>query len=287
MFYEGSLQNGVTTQERIKHIDFPWPVPETPMMFHSSFGQEELSASGTSYLNVTEAAFVEKCITKLIKSGVQPYQIGIITPYEGQRSYIVSYMQFNGALKKDIYKEIEVASVDAFQGREKDYIIVTCVRSNDHLGIGFLGNAKRLNVALTRAKYGLVLVGNPKILGRHPLWYQLLMTFKEKKCLVEGPLHNLKLSMINLSKPKLRKEKPAETPKVTNTYDDFNFSDIQSQIDSIFSQQSLNIMSQQFTQDMDIIGDGSSQLQFGRGNFSQFDRVDDDDYKSQFDYFSK
>jgi regulator of nonsense transcripts 1 len=89
-----------------------------------------------------------------------------VTPYEGQRSYIVNYMQYNGSLKKDLYKEIEVASVDAFQGREKDYIILSCVRSNEHQGIGFLNDPRRLNVALTRAKYGVVILGNPKVLSK-------------------------------------------------------------------------------------------------------------------------
>jgi regulator of nonsense transcripts 1 len=75
-------------------------------------------------------------------------------------------MQFSGSLKKELYKEIEVASVDAFQGREKDYIILSCVRSNEHQGIGFLNDPRRLNVALTRAKYGCVILGNPKVLSK-------------------------------------------------------------------------------------------------------------------------
>ncbi|KAI9098698.1 RNA helicase-domain-containing protein [Phlyctochytrium arcticum] len=150
MFYEGSLQNGVT------HVEFPWPVPENPMFFHCSYG--------TSYLNRTEATNCEKT--------------------GGQRSYVVSHMQFAGSLKKDL--------VDAFQGREKDYIILTCVRSNDHSGIGFLSDPRRLN-------YGIVILGNPK----------LLMQFKEKDCLVEGALNNLKKSMIQFTRPrqKLRDDK--------------------------------------------------------------------------------
>lgn len=203
MFYEGTLQNGITTQERIrKNVDFPWPVPETPMMFYVNLGNEEISTSGTSYLNRTEASNCEKIVTRFMKSGILPSQIGVVTPYEGQRSYIVQYMQFNGSLRKDLYKEIEVASVDAFQGREKDYIILSCVRSNEHQGIGFLSDPRRLNVALTRAKYGVVILGNPKILSRHPLWHHLLVHYKEKGCLVDGALNNLRVSMIQFNRPR-------------------------------------------------------------------------------------
>jgi regulator of nonsense transcripts 1 len=109
---------------------------------------------------------VEKIVTKFFKAGVLPSQIGVITPYEGQRSYVVNFFQYNGSLKKELYKEVEVASVDAFQGREKDYIILSCVRSNEHQGIGFLNDPRRLNVALTRAKYGVVILGNPKVLSK-------------------------------------------------------------------------------------------------------------------------
>ncbi|XP_047323451.1 regulator of nonsense transcripts 1 homolog isoform X2 [Impatiens glandulifera] len=202
-FYEGTLQNGVTINERLSPgIDFPWPVPNRPMFFYVQMGQEEISASGTSYLNRTEAANVEKIVTTFLRSGVMPNQIGVITPYEGQRAYIVNYMSRNGALRQQLYKEIEVASVDSFQGREKDYIILSCVRSNEHQGIGFLNDPRRLNVALTRARYGIVLLGNPKVLSKQPLWNSLLTHFKEHECLVEGPLSNLKQSMVQFQKPK-------------------------------------------------------------------------------------
>jgi len=139
-----------------------------PVFFYTSVGQEEVSASGTSYLNRTEAANVEKLVSRFLSGGVTPEQVGVITPYEGQRAYIVSYMQRNGSLQQKLYADIEVASVDAFQGREKDYIILSCVRSNEKQGIGFLNDPRRLNVALTRARYGLVVLGNPKVRCKLP-----------------------------------------------------------------------------------------------------------------------
>uniref|UniRef100_A0A672KCQ1 Regulator of nonsense transcripts 1-like n=1 Tax=Sinocyclocheilus grahami TaxID=75366 RepID=A0A672KCQ1_SINGR len=90
----------------------------------------------------TEASNVEKITTRLLKAGAKPDQIGIITPYEGQRSYLVQYMQFSGSLHTKLYQEVEIASVDAFQGREKDFIILSCVRANEHQGIGFLNDPR-------------------------------------------------------------------------------------------------------------------------------------------------
>jgi regulator of nonsense transcripts 1 len=173
------------------------------MMFWANLGHEEISASGTSYLNRTEASNVEKAVTRFFKAGVKPEKIGVITPYEGQRSYIVTTMQNSGTFKKEFYKEIEVASVDAFQGREKDFIVLSCVRSNDNQGIGFLSDPRRLNVALTRAKYGVVILGNPKVLSKHELWHNLLVHFKDRKCFVEGPLSNLQACLLQFSRPKV------------------------------------------------------------------------------------
>ena len=80
-----------------------------------------------------------------------------------------------------LYQAVEIASVDAFQGREKDIIIISCVRSNEHQGIGFLADPRRLNVALTRAKYAMILVGNPKVLCKQNLWNHLLHHYKENE----------------------------------------------------------------------------------------------------------
>jgi regulator of nonsense transcripts 1 len=202
MFYDGELQNGVSAYERtLTDVDFPWPVPSKPMMFWSQTGQEEMSASGTSYLNRAEASAVEKCVTQLLNSGVSPEQIGVVTPYEGQRAYVVQHMTRVGVLHPQLYKDIQVASVDSFQGKEKDFIIMTCVRSNEKSGIGFLSSPRRLNVAITRARSGLIIVGNPKVLNKQSLFHDMLVHFRENSCLVEGPLTSLKECMVALPEP--------------------------------------------------------------------------------------
>ena len=210
MFYEGSLQNGVTEEDRrllntpgyTGKEDFPWPSPSKPMFFYSISGMEEISSSGTSYLNRTEASYVEKVVTHLLRMGVTPSQIGVITPYDGQRKYVSDYMRRTGALASSLYESIEVASVDAFQGREKDFILVSCVRSSESQGIGFLSDPRRLNVALTRARLGVILLGNPRVLCKNPLWAALLLHFKEYFCLVEGPLNNLQQSYMTFARPR-------------------------------------------------------------------------------------
>ncbi|KAJ1662207.1 ATP-dependent RNA helicase [Coemansia sp. RSA 1813] len=203
-FYEGSLQNGVTAQERTRNgIGFPWPNPDKPMMLLACGGAEEIASSGTSYINRFEASACEKIVTCMLKANLDPEQIGVITPYEGQRSWIVHHMSQVGSLVGSLYKDVEVASVDAFQGREKDYIIVSCVRNNDHHGIGFLSDPRRLNVALTRAKYGIIVLGSPRALSRNPLWHELLSYYKAHSVLVEGQLDSLVQSTARLSKPRM------------------------------------------------------------------------------------
>jgi len=233
-FYDGSLQNGVTLNERLyAGIDFPWPRPDMPMFFYNSTGGEEISASGTSYLNRTEASNIEKLVTYFLKAGVKPHQIGVITPYEGQRAYICNVFQRQTAFSHKAYEEIEVASVDSFQGREKDFILLSCVRSNQNQGIGFLNDPRRLNVALTRAKYGLVICGNAKVLGKQfrsqpSLWVNLLCHYKKYELVVEGALSNLRQCHITFSKPmRLPSNYFARGPIASevNTFDEANRGD--------------------------------------------------------------
>mmetsp|Transcript_27223 Transcript_27223/g.57814 ORF Transcript_27223/g.57814 Transcript_27223/m.57814 type:complete len:136 (-) Transcript_27223:1265-1672(-) len=89
--------------------------------------------------------------------------IGVVTPYSSQVALIKSMMardQVFRTLAQSFPHEIEVKSVDAYQGRERDLIIFSAVRSNRHGRIGFLTDWRRMNVALTRAKHGLIVFGD-------------------------------------------------------------------------------------------------------------------------------
>jgi len=227
-FYDGSLQNGVTLNERIYTGvgDFPWPRKELPMFFFNSTGVEEISVSGTSYLNRSEATNLEKILVYLLKSGLRPVQVGVVTPYEGQRAYLQQILQRQAMLAQQPgLAEVEIASVDAFQGREKDFILLSCVRSNLHQGIGFLNDPRRLNVALTRARYGLVICGNAKVLAGNSrqsssLWANLLAHFKRYDLVVEGPLSNLKPMAMTFGESRLGDPRSIPPPRRADDRDD-------------------------------------------------------------------
>lgn len=119
--------------------------------------------SNNSYSNDAEARQVVKMLTGLLSEEDSfKGSIGVVTPYSGQVALIKSIMardeEFR-SLAQSYPHEIEVKSVDAYQGRERDLIIFSAVRSNHHGRIGFLTDWRRMNVALTRAKNGLVVLG--------------------------------------------------------------------------------------------------------------------------------
>jgi regulator of nonsense transcripts 1 len=182
--------------------------------------------SGTSYLNRSEATNLEKILVYLLKSGLRPVQVGVVTPYEGQRAYLQQILQRQAMLAQQPgLAEVEIASVDAFQGREKDFILLSCVRSNSHQGIGFLNDPRRLNVALTRARYGLVICGNAKVLAGNSrqsssLWANLLAHFKRYDLVVEGPLSNLKPMAMTFGESRLGDPRSIPPPRRADDRDD-------------------------------------------------------------------
>jgi regulator of nonsense transcripts 1 len=172
------------------------------MFFFNSPGEEEPSDSGTSFINRYEAYIVSQIITRLCRAQVNPRQIVVITPYAGQKFYLKQFLAAAGDLPLDFYPHIEIASVDSFQGGERDYIILSCVRANRHSAIGFLKDPRRLNVAITRAKMGLIIIGSARVLAANKLWYALIKHFQAKDLLVEGmDLNHLKPSPLVLGPP--------------------------------------------------------------------------------------
>ena len=103
--------------------------------------------------NHGEVEVAKAHIVNLIEAGVKQKEIAVITPYKLQESLIKLRIE-------DSFPHIEVKTIDNFQGREKETIIISMVRSNDKNKIGFLEDVRRLNVAVTRARRHLVLIGN-------------------------------------------------------------------------------------------------------------------------------
>lgn len=120
-------------------------------------GGKPMDASAGSKFNDMEALVVVRHVQELIAAGVQQEAIGIISPYSAQVSTLKKSL--NGSFEK-----IEISTVDGFQGREKEAIILSLVRSNESREIGFLNEPRRLNVAMTRPKRQLCVVGDLELL---------------------------------------------------------------------------------------------------------------------------
>ncbi|KAA1260878.1 RecBCD enzyme subunit RecD [Rubripirellula obstinata] len=144
------------------------------LMFVDTAGaefDEQLERDGNSKLNPKEANLVIQFVRELMESGVEPDQIAIIAPYAAQVRLLRNRLDV---------REIEVDTVDGFQGREKEVVIITMVRSNEIGEIGFLADERRTNVALTRAKRKLIVIGDSATLGRHPFYAKLLDFFESE-----------------------------------------------------------------------------------------------------------
>ncbi|MCJ1432720.1 hypothetical protein MMC27_002077 [Xylographa pallens] len=117
------------------------------------------SLLGDSKSNEMEAALVKYHIGNLVTAGIHTEDIAVVTPYNAQLSLLSKDL-------KERFPGIELGSVDGFQGREKEAIIVSLVRSNPDREVGFLGEKRRLNVAMTRPKRHLCVIGDSDTVGK-------------------------------------------------------------------------------------------------------------------------
>ncbi|CAE6495202.1 unnamed protein product [Rhizoctonia solani] len=146
-----------------------------PIVFDAVRGEDMREERSPSYFNPHEVSLVKEYVQALIPFIATPRKIGIVTPYKAQ------VRKIRKLLKDNDVTDIDIGSVEQFQGQERQVIIVSTVRSNRDLlsadlkhTLGFVSNPKRLNVAITRAQSLLVVIGDPVVLGLDSLWRRFL-----------------------------------------------------------------------------------------------------------------
>lgn len=142
-----------------------------------------LNLNNKSRSNKGEAYVIYKIIEKMIKiDNINSNNICIITPYSKQTNLLRNIFYdniYNDQHYLSTYKNIEISTVDSFQGREKEIVVFSLVCSNYFKNIGFLKDYRRLNVAVTRAKRHLVIVGNSNTISNDDVLNQLYETVLE------------------------------------------------------------------------------------------------------------
>uniref|UniRef100_A0AAX7UR01 RNA helicase n=1 Tax=Astatotilapia calliptera TaxID=8154 RepID=A0AAX7UR01_ASTCA len=178
LFYDGELQ--ACADEYARNFYCNWeelPKKNFPVIFHGVTGIDKREASSPSFFNVAEVEVLMDYVRKLLqaqgKKGVAkiaPRDIGIIAPY-----------------RKQVMENLKVGSVEEFQGQERRVILVSTVRSSPNytemdkkFNLGFVKNEKRFNVAVTRAKALLIVVGNPRILETDSTWARFIQYCRDE-----------------------------------------------------------------------------------------------------------
>lgn len=187
--YESKLIAADAVKDRLLK-DLPYEVEANddttePLIFIDTQGgdfpekeEEEESAKSTkaslhgeSKSNEMEAVLVKQQVRSLINAGIKAEDIAVVTPYNAQLAVL--------APLKEAFPGIELGSVDGFQGREKEAVIVTLVRSNSNGEVGFLGEKRRLNVAMTRPKRSLTIIGDSETVQKGSNFLKRWMDFLE------------------------------------------------------------------------------------------------------------
>jgi DNA polymerase III delta prime subunit len=179
-FYKGELLSGTPPSARRAPMGFDWPVPAVPLAFVDVPDGYERS-DGSSQTNPVEAQKIVNIVKKLCGGhDVLPIDIGIVTPYAAQVRAIKRLLHGPNQKKRSRFDEqpapdsmeaLEISTVDGFQGREKEVIVFTCTRANGMGNVGFLADPRRVNVMLTRARRGLIIVGHiPTLRRENTVW---------------------------------------------------------------------------------------------------------------------
>jgi len=148
------------------------PFTSAPLHFIDTAGagyDEQIEPDGESRLNEQEAALVVRKVSQLLEMGVRPHQVAVISPYSAQVRHLRKLLD---------HDDLEIDTVDGFQGREKEVVVISLVRSNSQGEIGFLADVRRMNVALTRARRKLLVIGDSATIASHKFYQRLLEYFE-------------------------------------------------------------------------------------------------------------
>ncbi|EJW02168.1 hypothetical protein EDEG_03389 [Edhazardia aedis USNM 41457] len=140
----------------------------------------EKQGDTNSFYNVKEEKAIVRIVNYLASKIHLNKNIGIISPYKKQILHIIE--EYRKICKANLTDLVEINTVDAFQGQEKDIIILSTVRSEK---LGFVLDIRRLNVALTRARFNIIILGNANLLETDKTWKALIQFYKDKKAFYE------------------------------------------------------------------------------------------------------
>ncbi|KAK5832613.1 hypothetical protein PVK06_016415 [Gossypium arboreum] len=185
-FYQGRLTDSESVSNLPDEVYYKDPLLKPYMFYDVTHGRESHRGGSVSYQNVHEAVFCLRLyehLQRTIKSlGVPKITVGIITPYKLQLKCL--QREFESVIKSEEGNDLYINTVDAFQGQERDVIIMSCVRASSH-GVGFVADIRRMNVALTRARRALLVMGNAKALVQSDDWAALIADAKARNCYMD------------------------------------------------------------------------------------------------------
>ncbi|RMY05333.1 hypothetical protein D0867_10062, partial [Hortaea werneckii] len=187
-FYDGLLKDG---EGMARLRERPWHASAllAPYRFFDVQGQHQSAPRGHSLVNIAEID-VAMAMYERVTSDFRNYdytgRIGVITPYKSQLRMLRD--RFSSRFGSGIFDMVEFNTTDAFQGRESEIIIFSCVRASPAGGIGFLQDIRRMNVGLTRAKSSLWVLGNSDSLVRGQFWKKLVNDAQARDAYTTGDL---------------------------------------------------------------------------------------------------
>ncbi|KAI0597038.1 P-loop containing nucleoside triphosphate hydrolase protein [Biscogniauxia sp. FL1348] len=189
LFYADTL----VPEARDIHRMLPWSAwkgKRWPVLFHNNLSRDELEREGGGWYNDGEARIACDYAASIVESGlIEPREVCIMSPFKAQVRRIRQLIRGMG---KDALWRVNIGPTEAFQGLEKGVVILCTTRSKQRfverdraLAWGIIGMPNSMNVAITRAKYGLVVVGKEELLRADPYW-RAFVAFCDRNGLVDG-----------------------------------------------------------------------------------------------------